>query len=220
MSKTKQKTEQIALKIKEAVELYPLSMTQAAAHVGLHLSSFKNHAKKLGLYNPNPSHKGRKLPNTGNSKRFPLSLILSGEILYKASGSVLKRRLIAAELKEDKCEECGQLPMWNNKLLILQLDHIDGDHYNNKIENLRILCPNCHTQTPTHSGRNEKGNRFNHIKTLTFDLLSEVLDNDSSLVNNISELARKLHLNPASSVVRIKLKQALAAYPNWQRERV
>lgn len=57
----------------------------------------------------------------------------------------LKQQLINEGLKEDKCEICGQLPEWNGKTLVLQLDHINGDHYDNRIENLRIVCPNCHT---------------------------------------------------------------------------
>jgi 5-methylcytosine-specific restriction endonuclease McrA len=49
----------------------------------------------------------------------------------------------------DKCVECGQENIWNNKKLVLQLDHIDGNSDNNQISNLRLLCPNCHTQTET-----------------------------------------------------------------------
>ena len=63
--------------------------------------------------------------------------------------SKLKRELIEAGLKENKCEICGQLPEWNGKQLVLQLDHINGDHYDNRLENLRIVCPNCHTHTET-----------------------------------------------------------------------
>ena len=54
------------------------------------------------------------------------------------------------------CEECGQLPTWNGKSLVLQLDHKDGDRFNDCEDNLRFLCPNCHSQTPTFAGRNRK----------------------------------------------------------------
>lgn len=71
----------------------------------------------------------------------------------------LKRRLIKAGLKEDICELCGQSNVWNGQHLVLQLDHINGNHYDNRFENLRILCPNCHSQTETFGNkRNKKTN--------------------------------------------------------------
>lgn len=66
------------------------------------------------------------------------------------SGCKLRVRLFAAGLKEEKCEDCG-VTEWRGKKLILELDHIDGDRTNHKFENLRILCPNCHSQTETFS---------------------------------------------------------------------
>jgi hypothetical protein len=47
-------------------------------------------------------------------------------------------------------------PNWNNKGLVLQLDHINGVHNDNRVENLRILCPNCHSQTDTFCAKNIK----------------------------------------------------------------
>lgn len=52
--------------------------------------------------------------------------------------------------------ECGQGPEWNSKVLTLQLDHINGNPADNRLENLRFLCPNCHTQTETFGSRNSK----------------------------------------------------------------
>lgn len=56
----------------------------------------------------------------------------------------LKEKLIRDGLKEDKCELCG-LSVWQNQKLPLELHHKDGDHYNNNLDNLIILCPNCHS---------------------------------------------------------------------------
>lgn len=55
---------------------------------------------------------------------------------------------------EYKCSECGIADVWNGKPITLQLDHIDGDNHNNLPENLRWLCPNCHSQTKTFAGKN------------------------------------------------------------------
>ena len=68
----------------------------------------------------------------------------------------IKNRLIAEGIKDAICESCGIGENWNGKDLVLELDHIDGNNTNNSLENLRILCPNCHSQTPTFRGRNIK----------------------------------------------------------------
>lgn len=67
----------------------------------------------------------------------------------------LKSRLITEGLKEHKCECCG-ITEWNGKPAPIELDHINGNHHDNRLENLRILCPNCHAQTDTYRGKNKK----------------------------------------------------------------
>ena len=68
----------------------------------------------------------------------------------------LKIRLFKEGLLEEKCAICGNLGEWNDKPLSLVIDHINGNHSDNRIENLRILCPNCHSQTETFAGKNKK----------------------------------------------------------------
>lgn len=62
----------------------------------------------------------------------------------KIKSSNLKILLIKEGLKENKCEICG-ISEWNKLPLVCQLHHIDGDSTNNSLENLQILCPNCHS---------------------------------------------------------------------------
>ena len=65
----------------------------------------------------------------------------------------LKKRLLKEGMLENKCYECGMLPEWNGKPLVMILDHINGVNNDNRIENLRLLCPNCNSQTDTFAGR-------------------------------------------------------------------
>ena len=65
----------------------------------------------------------------------------------------LRRRLLHDGVKAPVCEQCS-LETWNGRPIPLELEHTDGDKRNNTIENLRILCPNCHAQTDTYRGLN------------------------------------------------------------------
>ena len=68
----------------------------------------------------------------------------------------LKKRLFLAKLKEPKCEECDWAKISVDGRIPLELDHINGDRHDNRLENLRVLCPNCHSLKLTHRGRNRK----------------------------------------------------------------
>jgi 5-methylcytosine-specific restriction endonuclease McrA len=68
----------------------------------------------------------------------------------------LKRRLVDAGLKENRCEECG-LTEWRGRPITLALHHRNGVRDDNQLENLAILCPNCHSQTENFGGRNVRG---------------------------------------------------------------
>ncbi len=70
------------------------------------------------------------------------------------SGSYVRKLILTNNLLEYKCSLCGLLPFWNNKELNFQLDHINGIRNDHRIENLRWLCPNCHSQTDTYCGKN------------------------------------------------------------------
>ncbi len=65
----------------------------------------------------------------------------------------LKLRLFNAGLKHAICEHCGWAQKTTGGYVPVELDHINGDRHDNRIENLRILCPNCHSLTPTYRGR-------------------------------------------------------------------
>jgi len=67
----------------------------------------------------------------------------------------LKKRLINEKLLPERCAVCGLGPQWNYQILVLVLDHINGECDDHRFDNLRLLCPNCNSQTPTFSGRHK-----------------------------------------------------------------
>lgn len=68
----------------------------------------------------------------------------------------LKQRLIRAGLKVWQCEICG-ISTWRSRALELHLHHVNGNRTDNRLENLQLLCPNCHSQTENYGGRNRGG---------------------------------------------------------------
>lgn len=84
----------------------------------------------------------------------PLKQILKENSSF--SRTSLKVRLYKEGIKKHECEECGQGEIWRGKKMSLILDHINGIHNDNRIENLRIICPNCNSTMETHAGKNTK----------------------------------------------------------------
>ena len=72
------------------------------------------------------------------------------------TGATLRRKALKHGLLEYRCQKCGNTGEWMGEKMQLEVDHISGDRYDNRIENLRFLCPNCHSQTPTHSGKDRR----------------------------------------------------------------
>lgn len=78
----------------------------------------------------------------------------------------LKKRLISERVKEHRCESCG-ISEWLGRHLSMSLHHVNGDTQDNRLSNLQLLCPNCHSQTPNFGSRNPK-------RRITLALASEV----------------------------------------------
>ena len=93
--------------------------------------------------------------NTRHTKKSFIEEVLCENGMGWTTNNI-KKRLLEINLKENVCEECGQIPYWHNEELVLQLHHIDGNNKNNEISNLKMLCPNCHSQTKNFSGKKEK----------------------------------------------------------------
>lgn len=120
-------------------------------------SNLKTIRKKLELYGLDfETYRGPRwnkgLSDTDKVSRIKLEDILKENTNY--SSDRLKKRLIKEGIKESKCEICGT----SGDEVILELHHINGNHYDNRIENLQILCPNCHSKTPNYRNKNITNN--------------------------------------------------------------
>jgi ribosomal protein S27E len=144
--------------VKSSISLNEVLKKMGFRPAGGNYASLRKWIKELKL---DTSHfKGKS--HGKSSRKIPLEKIL---VEYSNYGSnELKKRLIKEEILKNECVKCGQGPMWKGEELTLQLDHINGEHTDNRIENLRILCPNCHTQTTTFNSRKDKATK-NNCKT-------------------------------------------------------
>ena len=137
-----------------------LSYRQALMKIGLKESggNYAQIKKYIDEYRLDISHfKGRGW-NKGMSFPFRPKIPLE-EILTKNSdfqSYKLKKRLIKEGVKTPHCEECGWAKHAPSGRLPLELHHINGDAKDNRLENLQILCPNCHSLKPNYRGRKKK----------------------------------------------------------------
>jgi hypothetical protein len=127
------------------------SMAEAASILQLHFNSFKKRALELNCYNPNQSGKGL----AKISPQIPLSDIIQKGIHPYYQSFKLKKRLLKEGIKKSKCEICS-CNEWMGKPIGLELHHKDGNRQNHLLDNLQLLCPNCHSQTETYRAKNKK----------------------------------------------------------------
>ena len=130
------------------------SMAQAAAKLKIHFNSFKSRAIILNCYKTNQSGKGA---YKKSGRLIPIEEIIIEGKHPDYQTFKLKNRLINEGYKKNVCEECGQKGRWHRIKLEMELDHIDGNRTNHLLKNLRMLCPNCHSQTKTFCGKNKRG---------------------------------------------------------------
>lgn len=130
------------------------TMRRAAMSLNVNLTTLKERAVKLGVYQPNQGRRKEARPEQNKERLIPLDEILRGEHPTYQTHK-LRLRLFKAGLKERKCEICTT-SHWNGQQLSLILDHINGINDDHRLENLRIVCPNCDSLLPTFCGRNKK----------------------------------------------------------------
>ena len=141
----------------EKVVKESFSYAEVARKIGLidkggNINVISRYINKYGI---DISHFTSQTWNKGQGKSDKVSIIKLEDILKentKYSSHRLKLRLVECGLKTMKCEKCGTTE-WMGEPLTLELHHINGNHYDNRLENLQILCPNCHSQTSSFKKR-------------------------------------------------------------------
>lgn len=91
-------------------------------------------------------------------QKLPIEELLKNE-KFHSSNSTIKKRVLEENLLENKCQICGLNSVWNGRPIILIMDHINGNSQDNRLENLRMLCPNCNSQTETFCKGHKKKRR-------------------------------------------------------------
>lgn len=140
--------EQLIIAVKESTATIEVIRKLGLSESAGNYQTVNNHIERLNL---DTSHFLGKswLRDTErvHPRSFPLDEILVANSSYVSSNN-LRKRLLKEGIKEYKCENCG-LFEWRGKKLPLELEHINGNHKDNRLDNLLLLCPNCHSLTPT-----------------------------------------------------------------------
>ncbi len=150
--------EELIVAVKNSTSLRQVLIKLRLKEAGGNYSQIKKYIKDLEIDN---SHLKGQAWNKGLELNFKPRVSLE-KILIKNSyfqSYKLKKRLIKEGLKRARCEECGWAKNSKDGRIPVELDHINGDIRDNRLKNLRILCPNCHSLKETHRGCNKKRGR-------------------------------------------------------------
>jgi hypothetical protein len=171
---------EIHIIIKESYSISQVLNKLGLKAAGGNYQTFNRFVKK---YNIDTSHftgqlwsKGHQLP----PKRDIEEYLCQG---IKITSHRLRQRLIRENIFEHKCCICN-LNEWMGKLIPLELDHINGNHDDNCLENLRIICPNCHAQTDTYRAKNRRDKKPTEIKTVKENIKYYCLDCNRQINKN------------------------------------
>ena len=142
--------EQLEVIIKQSICWTDIMRALGMPFHGGYIPRFRKLAQKYNIcYKHFDHHKA--LAHYSANKKSNDELFIENCTAGRAS---VKNRILSDNLIEYKCRDCDNVGLWNNKQIVLQLEHINGVRNDNRLENLCFLCPNCHSQTATFTGKN------------------------------------------------------------------
>ncbi|MBL8122396.1 HNH endonuclease [Candidatus Saccharibacteria bacterium] len=147
--------DQLRKAVAESLSFRAVLLRLQLVPAGGNYTQVRSRIKKLDL---DTTHFTGKRWNVGMSYHTSTRPMLSSLLTENSSvqSYKLKKRLFEEGVKEAECELCGWAEVSSDGRVPVELDHINGVHSDNRLENLRILCPNCHSLQPTHRGKNKR----------------------------------------------------------------
>ena len=121
----------------------------------MNIKTFKKICKELGIFSPNQGKRGTTLedfPDLMEVRKNKFLLSLEENKFFQSSK--LSKYLLRYGIKNRECEICG-LSLWNGREIPIEVHHKDGNKFNNSLDNLAMVCPNCHAQTETYKSKNK-----------------------------------------------------------------
>lgn len=168
-------------------------------------SSYNTIKKYIKKFNIDISHFDGNTNNFNNE--IPLIEILIENSKYSNTTNV-KNKLYKEHIKERKCEKCGQDEDWNGEHMSLILDHINGINNDNRLENLRILCPNCNATLPTHCrGRLKVKKEKVKKEKVTYCSCGKIMDKDAKLCRECYNKNNRKVERPEISILLEEIKE-------------
>lgn len=180
MSKYKYTDEQLIEAVKTSLSIAEVCRKLGIKAVGGNYATIHNKINKLNL---DTTHFTGKAWNQGLKYKVVVPAKSLQEILKENTpypSYKLKLRLIKEGLKEEKCECCGNTE-WLGQPIKLELHHINGNHNDNRLENLQLLCPNCHAYTDNYRGKNIKWSAQKKISEVEQPKFKETLIDNGNL---------------------------------------